>query len=72
MSHNPNTGDLVYYCFHDCEHPISLLAIVLECYLDDVKPYYLIRFIDDGSQMTVTAYELDPVDILLSYPDTPR
>ena len=72
MSHNPNTGDLVYYCFHDCEHPISLLAIVLECYLDDVKPYYLIRFIDDGSQMTVTPYELDPVDILLSYPDTPR
>ena len=72
MSHNPNTGDLVYYCFHDCEHPISLLAIVLECYLDDVKPYYLIRFIDDGSQMDVSDHELDAVDKLLSYPDTPH
>ena len=72
MSHSPNVGDLVYYCFHDCEHPISLLAIVLECYHDDDRPYYLIQFTDDSSQMTVTAYELDPVDTLLSYPDTLR
>ena len=72
MSHNPNVGDLVYYCFHDCEHPISLLAIVLECYHDDIRPYYLIQFTDDSSRMTVTAYELDPVDTLLSYPDTPH
>ena len=72
MSHKYNVGDLVCYGFHDCEHPIRLMAIVLECYHDHTKPYYLIQFIDDGSQMTVTSHELDPVDKLLSYPDTPQ
>ena len=72
MSHSPNVGDLVCYGFHDCEHPIRLMAIVLKCYFHDSKPYYLIQFTDDGSQMDVSAHELSPVDILLSYPDTPR
>ena len=72
MSHKYNVGDLVCYGFHDCEHPISLLAIVLECYHDDIRPYYLIQFTDDGSQMDVSAHELSPVDTLLSYPDTPH
>ena len=74
MSHSPNVGDLVCYNYYDCDQPIKLMAIVLEClksiHTDQI--YYKIQFIDDGSQMDVSTKELDPVDKLLSYPDTPH
>ena len=72
MSHKYNVGDLVCYGFHDCEHPIKLMAIVLELLYSSYGSYYTIQFIDDGSQMDVSDHELDNVDKLLSYPDTPR
>ena len=76
MSHSPKVGDLVCYSYHDCGNPfqpIRLMAIVLECHHEkNRKPYYLIQFTADSSQMTVAALELSPVDTLLSYPDTPQ
>ena len=70
---NPHVGDLVCYNFNDCDQPIKLMAIVLECYYNEGdQPYYKIQFTDDGSQITVSAMELSLVDTLLSYPDTPQ
>ncbi len=69
-------GDLVCYNFHDCEESIKLVAIVLEaCSWEPIAGsgcYYRIQFLDDQSRLIVTALELSPVDILLSYPDTPH
>ena len=69
-------GDLVCYNFYDCDQPIKLMAIVLECC--PYEPcsgsgcYYKIQFLDDQSRLIATAIELSPVDRLLSYPDTPQ
>ncbi len=76
MLNDFKVGDLVCYCFHDCDRPIKLMAIVLE-YCSYIQPTgsgssYKIQFLDDQSCLIATASELDPIDTLLSYPDTPH